>query len=88
MPSSVMLCSVALVRTDVSEERGASIIKVTRIGKLGTTLTVTNIRRTLSISLRITSQRASLSFYKEFKKLLARCKDGACRNSKANTETC
>jgi hypothetical protein len=28
---------VALVRTDVSEEPRASIIKVTRIGELGTT---------------------------------------------------
>jgi hypothetical protein len=30
-----MLHSVALVRTDVSEERIASIIRVTRIGELG-----------------------------------------------------
>jgi hypothetical protein len=38
MTSSGMLGSVALVRTDVSEERIASIIRVTRIGELGTTL--------------------------------------------------
>jgi hypothetical protein len=31
-----MLCRVALVGTDVSEECIASIIKVTRIGELGT----------------------------------------------------
>jgi hypothetical protein len=31
-----MLRRVALVRTNVSEEPGASIIKVTRIGELGT----------------------------------------------------
>jgi hypothetical protein len=37
-----MLCHVALVRTDVSEELSASIIKVTRIGELGTTLAVTS----------------------------------------------
>jgi hypothetical protein len=37
---------VAVVRTDVSEELGASIITVTRIGELGTTLAVTNNRRT------------------------------------------
>jgi hypothetical protein len=32
-----MLRRVALVRTDVSEEPGASFIRVTRIGELGTT---------------------------------------------------
>jgi hypothetical protein len=42
-----MLCRVALVRTDVSEELRASIIRVTRIGELGTTLDVTSNRRTL-----------------------------------------
>jgi hypothetical protein len=34
MPSSGMLRSVDLVRTDVSEERSASFIRVTRIGDL------------------------------------------------------
>jgi hypothetical protein len=42
-----MLRYVALVRTDISEERSASIIMVTRIGELGTTLAVTSNRRTL-----------------------------------------
>jgi hypothetical protein len=42
-----MLRRVALVRTDVSEERIASIITVTRIGELGTTLAATSNRRTL-----------------------------------------
>jgi hypothetical protein len=37
-----MLCRVALVRTDASEELSASIIRVTRIGELGTTLAVTS----------------------------------------------
>jgi hypothetical protein len=36
-----MLRRVALVNTDVSEERGASIIRVTRIGELGTKLALT-----------------------------------------------
>jgi hypothetical protein len=43
MLSPAMLRRVALVRTDVSEERSASIIRVTRIGKLGTTLSLTSI---------------------------------------------
>jgi hypothetical protein len=42
-----MLRRVALVRTDVSEERSASFIRVTRICELGTTLAVTSNRRTL-----------------------------------------
>jgi hypothetical protein len=46
MTSSGMLRRVALVRTDVSEETSAFIIKVTRIGELGTMLAVTSNRRT------------------------------------------
>jgi hypothetical protein len=42
-----MLGSVALVRTDVSEERIASIMKKTNIGELGTTLALTSNRSTL-----------------------------------------
>jgi hypothetical protein len=42
MASSWMLCRVALVRTDVPEELSASIVRVTRIGELGTTLAVTS----------------------------------------------
>jgi hypothetical protein len=36
MPSSGMLRRAALVRTDVSEEHRASIIRATKIGELGT----------------------------------------------------
>jgi hypothetical protein len=49
MPSSGMLRRVALVRTDVSEERITSIIRVTRIGKLGKMLAVTGNRNTRSV---------------------------------------
>jgi hypothetical protein len=44
--SSGTLRRVALVRTDVSEELSASVIRVTRICELGTTLAVTSNRRT------------------------------------------
>jgi hypothetical protein len=44
MASSEMLRRVYLVRTDVSEEFSASIIRVTRIGELGITLAVTSNR--------------------------------------------
>jgi hypothetical protein len=45
--SSGMLRRVALVRTDVSEELGASFIMVTWIGELGTMLALTRNRRKL-----------------------------------------
>jgi hypothetical protein len=47
MASSGMLRRVVLVRTDVSEELSASIIRVTRIGELGTTFGATSNQRTL-----------------------------------------
>jgi hypothetical protein len=47
MVSSGMLLRVALVRTDVSKELSAYIIRVTRIDELGKTLAVTGNRRTL-----------------------------------------
>jgi hypothetical protein len=54
MASSGMLLGVAIVRTDVSEERSASIIRVIRISELGTTLAVNS---------RISSQSASVASY-------------------------
>jgi hypothetical protein len=47
MASSGILRRVALVKTDVSEELGASFIRVIRIGEIGITLSVTSNRRTL-----------------------------------------
>jgi hypothetical protein len=47
MASSGMLRRVVLVRTYVSEELGASFIRMTRFGELGTTLAVTSNWRTL-----------------------------------------
>jgi hypothetical protein len=43
MASSGMLRRVALVRTDVSEEHSAFIIRVKRIGELGTMLGITSV---------------------------------------------
>jgi hypothetical protein len=42
-----MLRRVALVLTDLSEELSVSIIRVTRLGELGTALAVPSNRRTL-----------------------------------------
>jgi hypothetical protein len=47
MVSSGLLRRVALVRTDVSVEPGASFIRVTKIGELRTTHAATSNRRTL-----------------------------------------
>jgi hypothetical protein len=47
MVSSGLLRRVALVITDVSEEHGASFIRVTKIGELGTTQAATSNRGTL-----------------------------------------
>jgi hypothetical protein len=43
MASSGMLRSVAMVRSDVSEELGCSFLRVTRIGELGTTLAAASV---------------------------------------------
>jgi hypothetical protein len=53
---------VILVRTDVSEERIASTIRVTRIGGLVTKLAVTNNQSTLRTN-KIFSQHASVASY-------------------------
>jgi hypothetical protein len=66
MPSSGMLHRVALVITYVSEERNASIIRVTRIGEVGTTVAVTNNRRTLR---RSTISETAFLIFKKAEKL-------------------
>jgi hypothetical protein len=59
MVSSGLLRRVALVRTDVSEELGASFIRVTKIGELGTTQAATSNRRT---SVRLLTHRSRFRF--------------------------
>jgi hypothetical protein len=50
---------VALVRTDVSEEPGASFIRVTKICELGTTQAATSNRRTLRTFFIVTAVKTS-----------------------------
>jgi hypothetical protein len=61
--SSGMLRRVALITTDVSEERIASMIMVTRIGELGKRLSVTSNRSRLRRITIISSQRISVDSY-------------------------
>jgi hypothetical protein len=63
MVTSGMLRRVALVRIGVSKEPGASFIRGTRIGELGTTQAATSNRRTLrrNTKLGISSQRTSVA---------------------------
>jgi hypothetical protein len=57
-----MLCRVALVRTDVSEELSASFMRVTRIGELETPLSVTSNRRNCQeIQILVTLMKEALS---------------------------
>jgi hypothetical protein len=62
MASSGMLRRVAHVRTDVSEELSASIIRVTRIGELGTNLVVTSNRLIRSLHTATKNLTAVLCF--------------------------
>jgi hypothetical protein len=57
MPYSGMLRRVGFVRTDVLEQRSASIIRVTRIRELGTTLAVTSNRRKLRRNTKVATYR-------------------------------
>jgi hypothetical protein len=60
-----MLRLVALVRTDVSEELSASIIRVTRIGELSTTLAVAINRRMLVTANVVTSSQIVVTLMME-----------------------
>jgi hypothetical protein len=54
-----MLRRVALVRTDLSEEHSATIIRVTGIGELGRTLAVASNRHTLRRNTMMEALRSS-----------------------------
>jgi hypothetical protein len=60
-----MLRRVAIVKTDVSEELSASIIRVARIGELGATLVVTSIRRLLVTASVVPSSPIPVTLMKE-----------------------
>jgi hypothetical protein len=63
MASYVMLRLVVLVRTDVSEKRSASFIRVRIIGELGTTKAVASNTRSEEEGLGNSSQRESVASY-------------------------
>jgi hypothetical protein len=66
MVSSGLLRRVVFVRTDVSEEPGASFIRVTKIGALGTTQAETSNRRTLRRNISSSSPQRHLCLYAKF----------------------
>jgi hypothetical protein len=89
MASSGVLCRVALVRTNVSEELSASIIRVARIGELGTTLAVTSNRRVLYrwqdqsrklwMSLKSSNRYVGHCTFREHPYILGLRESGTCR---------
>jgi hypothetical protein len=64
MVSSGLLRRVALVRTNVSEEPGASFIRVTKIGELGTVF-LRNVRRLLVAACVVPSSPIFVTLMKE-----------------------
>jgi hypothetical protein len=74
--------TVALVRTDVSENLSASFIRVTRIGELGTTLALTRNRRTLRFLQEphgVTSQKTQFFIVTAMKTSNLRVYQSSCR---------
>jgi hypothetical protein len=65
MASSGMLRRVVLVRTDVSEELRSSIIRVTRIGGLGTTVAATSNRSNTNAASVVPSSPILVTLMKE-----------------------
>jgi hypothetical protein len=66
LASSGMLRRVALVKTDVSEELSACLIRVTRIGELGTTLIfLRRVRRLLVTASVVSSSPILVTLMKE-----------------------
>jgi hypothetical protein len=61
MPSSGTIRHLALIKTDVSDESIASIIRVTRIGELGTLLIRTTRRNIPEDSILHTNRRENLT---------------------------
>jgi hypothetical protein len=66
MASSGMLRRAAHVRSDVSKECVFSIIRVTRIGELGTTLAVTSNRSTQRRNCRVFLRSVLYSYKKSY----------------------
>jgi hypothetical protein len=60
MTSSEMLRPAALVRTDVSEERSASFIRVTRIGELITANVVPSLPILVTLMMELSSSETSV----------------------------
>jgi hypothetical protein len=67
MPSSVICFRVAPVRTEASEGRIASIIRVTKIGEVDTLAILSRLRRNITKEIfqephGVTSQKTAFSF--------------------------
>jgi hypothetical protein len=81
MVSSGVLHRVALVRTDVSQERSASFIRVTTIGELGATLTATINQSVVTRATRRTIPEGSILHSHRRENLKSYIRAGTVRNS-------